>query len=536
MTRKRVVYTFTNSWDDTVSEIDVTARRVTRTMTAGYQPIGIALDSGARTLYVANRLGGNVSVLDLSNGRERQRIMLGPGTSYVTLAPATRTLYVTRVFPTMRDSREVPQNEIVAIDTGTHRITSRYAFPGAGAIFHARFSADGRAGIAAVLQPKNLIPTARVAHGGVFVNSIAIVGPALPRPTILPLDSIDSSLAQPFDIAVAHAIGKVFVSASGADEVAVLDSRRLFASARAPDAAGLANNLSVSGRYVISRISTGRNPRGLALSADSKRLYVANRLDDTITLIDTVRGVSVGTILLRESALTPERRGEQNFYSARFAFGRQFSCSSCHLDGHTDGLSWDLEQDGFGVDIVATKGLEQLAATAPYKWNGTTPDLETECGILSERYFFRSQGFRGAELSDVVAFLRSIPVRPNRYRLPDGKLTPAQARGKAIFERSTTKAGTTILPVLRCYNCHFGSAFSSNQSFDVGTKQATDRVGRFDTPELMNVGYRTSFLHDGAAKTLREIWTSFNPLDLHGVTSDLDSRELDDLVEYLKSL
>ena len=89
------------------------------------------------------------------------------------------------------------------------------------------------------------------------------------------------------------------------------------------------------------------------LSPDGAKLYVANRLDDTISVIDTEarrghRHHPAG----RAGALTPERRGERLFYSSMYSFGHQFGCANCHLDATFDGLSWDLEPDGFGMDIV----------------------------------------------------------------------------------------------------------------------------------------------------------------------------------------
>jgi cytochrome c peroxidase len=71
---------------------------------------------------------------------------------------------------------------------------------------------------------------------------------------------------------------------------------------------------------------------------------------------------------------------------------------------------------------------------------------------------------------------------------------------------------------------------------DVGTRRTSDRSGLFDTPPLINLAYRRSYLHDGSATNLQELFLLFNPGDLHGVTSDLSSAELDDLIEYLKSL
>ena len=38
------------------------------------------------------------------------------------------------------------------------------------------------------------------------------------------------------------------------------------------------------------------------------------------------------------------------------------------------------------------------------------------------------------------------------------------------------------------------------------------------------------------ANSLEEIWTVFNPHDTHGYTNDLTKDQLNDLIEYLKTL
>jgi cytochrome c peroxidase len=53
---------------------------------------------------------------------------------------------------------------------------------------------------------------------------------------------------------------------------------------------------------------------------------------------------------------------------------------------------------------------------------------------------------------------------------------------------------------------------------------------------LTNTVLTAPYLHDGSARTLEEIWTVFNPKDTHGVTNDLQKDELNDLIEYLKTL
>jgi cytochrome c peroxidase len=150
-------------------------------------------------------------------------------------------------------------------------------------------------------------------------------------------------------------------------------------------------------------------------------------------------------------------------------------------------------------------------------------------------YFWRSQTFDDLTLADLVLYIRHLPLRPNRWRAADGALTPAQERGRAIFNRTVDKLGQPIPEGNRCAYCHSGPKGTNQKSFDVGTGKWTDNSGVLDTPQLMNVALTAPYLHDGSAKSLEEIWTVFNPHDQHGRTNDLTKDELNDLIEYLRT-
>jgi len=528
----------TNSWSDSVSEIDAASLQVLRTLPAGFEPTGVALDARHGCLYVANRLSNDVSVVDLAKGADVLRLVAGRGASYTAISADGSRVYVTHIYPNPGRFRTPPESEITEIDTAQRIVVSRLRLHNVAGVFHVALSRDGRLGIAAQLRPKNLVPLAHVEHGWVFGNSVALFGEDVGGGVVqLPLDAIESFFSLPFGVAISPDKSRAYFSASGSNEIAIVDLGRMVAAARSPEAPRLANDLSAASRYVIARVPVGHNPRALALSSDGGTLYVANRLDDTISVVETARAAVVGTISLGGSEiLTSERRGERLFYSSMYSFGHEFGCANCHLDSTIDGLSWDLEPDGFGMDIVDNRSLEQIGDTPPYKWNGSNPDLETECGPRTEKFFFRTRGFHGQDLEDLVHYIKSIPLRPNRYRLPKGELTPAQERGKAIFERTTRKDGTPIPVMRQCFVCHSGKYHTSQMMADVGTSKPTDHSKEFDVPQLTDVAYTAPYLHDGSAGTLEEIWTVFNPNDKHGVTNDLTKDELNDLIEYLKTL
>jgi cytochrome c peroxidase len=217
------------------------------------------------------------------------------------------------------------------------------------------------------------------------------------------------------------------------------------------------------------------------------------------------------------AARTTTHCGERIFYTTKYSFQGAFSCANCHIDATFDGIQWDLEPDGFGKDIVDNRSIEDLGGTEPFKWNGGNPNMATECGPRTEKFFYRSQSYSAEELANLVTFVMALPVRPNRYRLPAGELTPPQERGKAIFNRTAYKDGRPIPKENQCAYCHRGPKYSNNQLFDVGTGKPTDRSPKIDVPHLPNVAYSAPYLHDGSARSLEEIWTIFNPKDTHGV-------------------
>ena len=523
------------SWVDTIAEVDLARGMVTRTLPAGFEPMGVALDRTGEELYAANRISNDISVINLKTGVEDIRLAAGRGASFLTAAPDGSRIYGSHIYPNIGAFRTPPESEITEVDAAHHIIATREPLHNVGGMFGLALSRDGRLGVAAELRPKNLIPLAHVEHGWAMVDSIALFGADIGnRPVQMPLDEVERYFSLPYGVAIAPDKTAIYVSASASDEVAVISVPRLLHAARTGDRA---NDLSAAAGYIEAFIPTGRNPKAIALSPDGRYLYVANHLDDTISVIDTRARKEIATISLGgPTDVTPERRGERLFNTAQFAFHGAFACVNCHFDGIYDGLQWDLEPDGFGIDIVDNRSLADISHTAPYKWNGGNPDLQTECGPRTERYFFRSAGFDRSELADLVAYIKSIPLRPNRYRLPNGDLTPAQERGKAIFERAVKRDGTPIPPFRQCATCHSGPYYTDQRLANVGSGKWNDRSPMIDVPQLTNVVYTAPYLHDGSAQTMEEIWTVFNPNDTHGVTNDLNKDELNDLIEYLKTL
>jgi YVTN family beta-propeller protein len=274
----------------------------------------------------------------------------------------------------------------------------------------------------------------------------------------------------------------------------------------------------------------------MVISPDNKYVYVADGLDDAISVIDIGKKERIRTIDLGgPEEITEARYGERIFHSAQATYARQFSCHSCHPDGGVDGITYDIEPDGLGLNPVDNRTLRGINDTAPFKWTGKNPTLKRQCGPRLAAFFTRIDPFKPEESAALDRYIVTIPRPPNRYRT--GKeLTDAQRRGKRIFERVYDNSGNLIPELKRCNHCHTYPYFTNREKFDVGTSSELDTHGTFDVPHLNNIYATSPYLHDGRASSLDEIWTLFNPKDTHGQTNDLTKDQLNDLIEYLKTL
>jgi YVTN family beta-propeller protein len=532
----------TNSWDDTLSVIDTSTLAVVATWPVGAEPSSVVEDRAGKRLFVANRISNDVAVLDAQTGVEEKRLLAGRGSSYLALSPDGSRIYATHVYPnpprvqTDLDNRREPESEITVIDAARAVVVDRMPLHAIAGVFHLAFSTDGRLGVAAEYHPKNLVPLAHLEHGGAFAYTLTLFGADVGNASVeVPLDELECYASQPFGVAIAPDKSRIYVTSGGSEIVTVIDVPRLLRFIHSHNGP-FVQDLSASTNYVVARIAVGRNPRGLTLTRDGRRLFVANRLDDTVSVIDTRANRVASTITLAgPKTISSLRHGEQTFYTARYSFQGQIGCSSCHIDSTFDGITWNLEPDGFGRSTVANKLLEGVKDTEPYKWTGTNPDIPTECGPRTEKYFWRSETFDNLTLADLATYIRSLPPRPNRWRLANGEQTPAQERGQALFERAQDKFGKPIAESNRCSYCHSGEKGTNQKISDVGTRKPTDNTGLLKAVPLTEIALTAPYLHDGSARTLEEIWTVYNPDDKHGRTNDLTKDELNDLIEYLRA-
>jgi len=529
-----------NRLDDSVSVIDVRQERVTATLPVGDEPHGLLTDPQGAFLYVLNTSADSISVIDTRSLQEVRRLVASRNPWSLSLAPDGRHLLVSNNLSRFVKLRAEPLSEVTMIDTERQQVTHRFEVPASNLLQGLAWHPQGAFAITTLNRTKNLVPMTRLMQGWTITNGLGILWADGQVDQVL-LDEPSLCFPDPADVAFTPDGRRALVTSSGSNRVAVVDVTKLVtlltqASAHERERV-FPNHLGKPTEFVIKHIETEHSPRGVLVTPDGRLAIVTNALDDSLSVIDMeTLGPATRIDLGGPREITQARWGEQLFHSADIAFQRQFSCHSCHPDGHVDGLTYDIEPDGIGIAPVDNRTLRGILDTAPFKWSGLNPSLQRQCGPRLAVFFTRIDPFTPDELEALDNYIRRIPRPPNRYRPLGAELTDAQRRGKFLFERTLTNDGRIIPMEQRCHTCHCPPLYTDRSSHDVGTFMDFDKDKEYDTPHLNNIYDSAPYLHNGSAATLEEIWTTFNPEDKHGFTNDMTKDQLNDLIEYIRTL
>ena len=529
-----------NRLGDTVTVVDVATRGVVRTIEVGDEPHGLVFDTPGENLYVLNTGADSISIFDPETGEEIRRLAASRNPWSLALSPDGSTIAVTNTLASLAELRQNTHSEVTIIDTAKGRVVDRIEVPDTNLCQGIAWHPSGEFLFLTLNRTKSLVPMTRLLQGWTITNGFGIVWKD-GRVDQLLLDRPDICFPDTADVEFTPDGRLAFLTSSGSDRVAVVDVGKLVSMLEAATDFErehvFPNHVGKPCEFVIADIPTGKSPRGIAVSPDGKLAYTADSLDDTVTVFDTKTLEVIDTIDLGGSKeITKIRWGEQLFHNAGITFRRQFSCHSCHPDGNVDGVTYDIEPDGVGLDPVDNRTLRGILDTAPFKWSGLNPSLSRQCGPRLAVFFTRIDPFTPEELDALTTYICTIPRPPNRFRPLGADLTPAQRRGKRLFERAYRNDGSMIPEDGRCVTCHFPPLYTDRMNHDMGFKFPYDRGTDFDTPHLNNVYETPPYLHNGAALTLEEIWTVYNPDDKHGVTNDMTKDQLNDLIEFLKTL
>ena len=304
-----------------------------------------------------------------------------------------------------------------------------------------------------------------------------------------------NALAQPTSIVFSADGSNAWVAAFASDRVAKLN---------ATDATVLAR---VDVRVPTTAGSRQmRGPRGLALHEGMQRLYVLNKLANSISVIDTVTATLLAEVPAGSYDPTPlaVKDGRGFLFDARLSGNGTTSCGTCHLDGDRDGLAWDLgDPNGEMTNVIGanlaihdtrpqtrvmhpmkgpmvTQTLRGLSANQLLHWRGDRATLRHFNPTF--RDLMGGSLIPDADMDALKAYLDTLRHHPNPNRNLDNTLP-------ATFEGGNPTRGRSLFIIHNnhCGVCHVLPTGSDNNVDDLRNIAGTQFI---KTPSLQTVYQR----------------------------------------------
>ena len=218
--------------------------------------------------------------------------------------------------------------------------------------------------------------------------------------------------------------------------------------------------------------------------------------------------------------LSVRRRGEIVFHDATLCFEHWMSCASCHPDARSDGLNWDLLNDGSG-NAKSSKSMLLSHKTPPSMASGIRPSgevaaragfphiLETVC---SEE--------NACAVDEFLSTMKPVPSP----KLVNGELSESAKRGKDVFDK------------IGCSICHNGEYYTNLKRYRTHSQGVNDQIEKFDTPTLIEVWRTGPYMNTGSYETMRDVFEVGRHCVEDGRFEKLSKQEQDDLIEFVLSL
>lgn len=515
----------------TIVALDAVTGQVRASIPAGHTAMGPALSPDGTRLYVCNRFDNDVSVIDVAAGQALCRVPAVREPVAAAVTPDGRTVLVANHLANTRT--HVPYATdvspvVTVIDAATYATAAIELPGGSNGVRGVSILPDGaRAVVTHLLGNFQMVPF-RVDMGWINTNVVSLLDvPQRKLVSTIGLDDFDRGAGNPWDV-VGTSDGKtVVVSLAGTHELSVIDRTALLSEQAHRTMSPMMGAWPIYpslGASLWRRIKLpGQGPRGLAIAGG--KVYVAEYFSDTVSVVDLEAAADAAprTIALGpKPALTVQRRGELLFHDATICYQQWQSCASCHPDGRTDALTWDLMNDGVG-NPKSTKSMLLAHPTPPAMAEGVrmTAEEAVRSGLTNILFVQRPE----EEAAAIDAYLQSLQPVPSPH-LVDGRLRPAAARGQVLFHSDR----------VACHRCHPAPLYTDLKRHNVGTRSPNEHGERFDTPTLIEAWRTAPYLHDGRYLTIQELLGEGR----HGLRRDeadgLTAQELNDLVAFVLSL
>ncbi len=265
------------------------------------------------------------------------------------------------------------------------------------------------------------------------------------------------------------------------------------------------------------RIRIGKRPTAVVANADGSRAYVADTIADTVSIVNLAKGVVDKAV-----SLGPQPQLTLAEQGEELFYNARLSLEnwlSCH-SCHTDGHTNGRLNDNLGDGSFGApkRVLSLLGVKDTGPWAWNGSMSTLESQIQkSVRTTMHGAELKPHQIEALAEYLRTLEPPPGLAKAREAKRDVAS--GRKVFDHQ------------KCATCHVSPTYSSSKTYDVGL---LDEVGNklFNPPSLRGVSQGGPYFHDGRAATLEDVFG----LHKHQLNGELTSQELADLLAFIRTL
>ncbi|MEO2018249.1 MAG: hypothetical protein ABGZ53_28185 [Fuerstiella sp.] len=507
------------SWSGDITVLKIIDERLQRSgvIDVGFEPCGLAVTPDGSRAFVGLVATGQVAEIDLKTHRVLRRFDVGNWPRYLTLSPDGSRLAVGCGGSGRIDVIDPATGETLYDEPLANGINLGHMIP----------SADGTyAYFTWMVYRTNPINVGNLRRGWLLASRIGRVrldGSSYRE--AISLDVPRLAVADPHGIVISRDERRLVASAAGTHELLVYRLHDLpFVGVGGPD--DLIDRRLQNDQDRFHRIEVGGRPMGLRMADDSRTVYVANYLRNSVQVVDLdSRKVNGEIDLGGPQKITLARRGMEIFHDGERSLDQWYSCHSCHQNGGVNSRPMDTMNDGTEMTLKTVLPLFEVSRTGPWTWHGWQNDLESAMHkSMTSTMLGRDPNDR--DVRALLAYLDALESPPNPFLNSDGSLSEAARRGQQVF--TSGKAG--------CADCHNGPQFTDGKIHDVGLGSDKDFYDGYNTPSLRGVYRKVRLLHSGRARSLERVVSDLHSPEKVSGEGQLTEQETADLIEYLKSL
>lgn len=318
------------------------------------------------------------------------------------------------------------------------------------------------------------------------------------------------SLAQPMGLVFSEDGTYLWLAAFGSDRVAKIRAETGEVVARVD-----VRMLPPAGAEGENSSPFMRGPRAAVLHEITQRLYVLNKLANSLSVIDAAGTQDGYASVLAEVPVgsfdptPPEiKAGRGYLYDARLSSHGTLSCATCHIDADLDGLAWDLgDPSGEMLTLVGynnsihdplpknrvlhpmkgpmiTQTLRGFMPNQTFHWRGDKPSVQSFNSTFPN--LLGGKPLPEKDMDALNDYLRTLKHHPNPNRGLDRSLPVNLEGGNAVRGRDMFN----VHEKSHCITCH---AYPSGSDNNIDLHSEVGSVQPVKTPPLRTVYQRAQF-------------------------------------------